>query len=118
MVGFVTDWHSEEAISGETGGFGASGQHNQLREPHGLFPMSASTGVTNLANTASETALEDLNTKDMTTSAKKTKNNPVADFRQKTALHREILKSGWSQLEQALKCKILELTNVPASCTS
>lgn len=59
------------------------GQHNQLREPHGLFPMYARNSVTNLANTASETALEDLNTKNMNNSAKENQEHPCSRLQSK-----------------------------------
>ena len=71
-----------------------------------------------LANTASEVILEDLNTKGMTRSAKGTAEKPGRNVRQKAGLNREILNTGWAQLEQMLGYKAHPLTKVPAAYTS
>ena len=71
-----------------------------------------------LANTASEIILEDLHTSGMTKSAKGTVEKPGKNVRQKAGLNREILNTGWHQLEQMLEYKSHTLTFVPAPYTS
>ena len=61
--------------------------------------------------------LEDLNTKGMTRSAKGTKENPGTHVRQKKALNRVILQTGWHKLERALAYKT-NIVKVPAHHTS
>ena len=58
-----------------------------------------------IANRAGLVVLEDLNTKGMTKSAKGTIDNPGKNVSQKSGLNREILKTGWSGLEQKLSYK-------------
>ena len=71
-----------------------------------------------LTNTASEVILEDLNTKGVTRSAKGTLENPGTHVKAKSGLNREILKTGWHQLESMLGYKAHTLTRVPAHHTS
>ena len=71
-----------------------------------------------LADSASEIVLEDLNTSGMTRSAKGTVEEPGKNVKQKSGLNREILKSGWNQLENMLDYKAHTLTKVPAKHTS
>ena len=70
------------------------------------------------ADTASEIVVEDLNTAGMTKSAKGTVAEPGTNVKQKAGLNREILKSGWGQLETYLGYKAHTLTRVPAHHTS
>ena len=69
------------------------------------------------AETASEIVVEDLNISGMTTSAKGTVAKPGTKVKQKAGLNREILKSGWGQLETYLGYKAHTLTRVPAHDT-
>ena len=71
-----------------------------------------------LVNTASEIVIEDLSTSGMTRSAKGTSENPGKNVKAKAGLNREILSTGWSQMEQMLGYKAFELTKVPAQYTS
>ena len=61
--------------------------------------------------------LEDLETKNMTKSAKGTAEKPGKNVAQKAGLNREILKSGWGKLEQLLSYKS-NVIKVPAPYTS
>lgn len=61
--------------------------------------------------------LEDLETKNMTASAKGTVEKPGKNVAQKAGLNREILKSGWGKLEQLLSYKS-NVIKVPAPYTS
>ena len=70
------------------------------------------------ADTASEIVVEDLNTAGMTKSAKGTVAEPGTKVKQKAGLNREILKSGWGQLETYLGYKAYTLMKVPAHHTS
>ena len=67
-------------------------------------------------------ALEDMNTRGMTASAKGTVENPGRNIRQKAGLNRAILTQGWRSFETILAYKLEErggtLTNVPAAYTS
>ena len=58
-----------------------------------------------LAGTAGLLAIEDLNTKAMTRSARGSAEHPGSNVRQKAGLNREILNTGWSQLRQMLEYK-------------
>ena len=58
-----------------------------------------------IANKYNLAYLEDLNTKDMTASAKGTAERPGRNVKQKARLNRGILDSGWSRLEQYLSYK-------------
>ena len=69
-------------------------------------------------DTASEIVVEDLNTAGMTKSARGTVAEPGTKIKQKAGLNREILKSGWGQLEIYLGYKAHTLTRVPAHHTS
>ena len=71
-----------------------------------------------LASTAAEVIIEDLNTAGMTRSAKGTVDEQGKNVRQKAGLNREILSTGWSQMEQMLGYKAFEMTKVPAQYTS
>lgn len=67
-------------------------------------------------------ALEDLNTKGMTASARGTVDNPGTRVAQKSGLNRAILNVGWHQFETMLAYKLEEtgglLVKVPAAYTS
>ena len=58
-----------------------------------------------IADTAHTVAIEDLNTKGMTRSAKGTKKEPGTKVKAKSGLNREILASGWHALERNLDYK-------------
>ena len=67
-----------------------------------------------LADAASEIVVKDLNTEDMTASAKGTTEQSGKNVQQKSELNRGILESGWREFEQDLGYKAFELTKVPA----
>ena len=69
-----------------------------------------------LADRAHTVVLEDLNTAGMTKSAKGTREEPGTHVRQKAGLNREILASGWHQLERKLayKCGAVAKVDPPA----
>ena len=71
-----------------------------------------------LANTAGEVIIEDLNTAGMTRSAKGTVDDPGKHVKAKAGLNREILATGWGQMEGMLEYKAFEVTKVPAQYTS
>ncbi len=71
-----------------------------------------------LADTAHTVALEDLQTRHMTQSARGTVDNPGRHVRAKAGLHRSILASGWSQLERKLVYKCRQVVQVPPHYTS
>ena len=71
-----------------------------------------------LANNASTVVLEDLKTGKMTKSAKGTKDKPGKNVRQKAGLNREILASGWGQIEQMLDHKAFKVVKVNPMYTS
>ncbi len=66
--------------------------------------------------------IEDLNTRNMTGSARGTMEEPGRTVRQKAGLNRSILNQGWHLLETLLACKLEErggtLVKVPAHTTS
>jgi len=70
-----------------------------------------------IADQASVVVLEDLNTQGMTKSAKGTVDNPGKNVRQKAGLNREILNTGWHQLETYLGYKT-EIVRVNPTYTS
>lgn len=63
-------------------------------------------------------AIEKLNTKRMTKSAKGTKAEPGKNVKAKSGLNREILKSSWGKLEQYLSYKAKELIQINPAYTS
>ena len=71
-----------------------------------------------MADTAHTVVLENLNTKDMTRSAKGTVEEPGANVKQKSGLNREILKSNWGRLEWNLDYKAGMTLKVPPEYTS
>ena len=71
-----------------------------------------------LADTAGLLAIEDLNTKAMTRSARGSAEHPGSNVRQKAGLNREILNTGWSQLRQMLEYKAAHVEVVPPMYTS
>ena len=71
-----------------------------------------------IASLGSTVVLEALKTKDMTSSAKGTIEQPGKRVKQKSGLNRSILQTGWHQLEQMLGYKCRELIKVPAAYTS
>ena len=71
-----------------------------------------------LADTAGLLAIEDLETKAMTRSARGSVEQPGKSVRQKAGLNREILNTGWSQLRQMLEYKAAHVEVVPPMYTS
>ncbi|MCY4520543.1 MAG: transposase [Caldilineaceae bacterium] len=71
-----------------------------------------------LADTAHTVAIEDLNTKGMTASAKGTVEQPGRNVKQKAGLNRRILASGWGGLELKLAYKAGEVIKVNPAYTS
>ena len=71
-----------------------------------------------LADTAGLLAIEDLNTKAMTRSARGSAEHPGSNVRQKAGLNREILNTGWSQLRRMLEYKAAHVEVVPPMYTS
>ncbi len=71
-----------------------------------------------IANRSSTAVLEDLNIQNMTSSAKGTVENPGTNVNAKAGLNREILKTGWGQLDQMLEYKCRKVIKVPAPYTS
>ena len=71
-----------------------------------------------LADTAGLLAIEDLNTKAMTRSARGSAEHPGSNVRQKAGLNREILNTGWSQLRQMLEYKAAHVEAVAPMYTS
>ena len=71
-----------------------------------------------LADTAHTVVIEDLNTKDMTRSARGTVEEPGTNVKQKAGLNREILKSNWGRLERNLAYKAGALLKVDPAYTS
>ena len=72
----------------------------------------------NLSGTAGLLAIEDLNTKAMTRSAKGSAENPGRHVKQKAGLNREILNTGWSQLRRMLEYKAAHIGAVAPMYTS
>ena len=70
------------------------------------------------ADTAGLVAVEALNTKGMTASAKGTIENPGKNVKAKAGLNREILKTGWTGLKQKLGYKVAQLVEVEPMHTS
>ena len=71
-----------------------------------------------LVETAHTVVLEDLNTKDMTASAKGTREEPGTNVKAKSGLNRAILASGWGQLERKLAYKAGHMVKVDPAYTS
>ena len=71
-----------------------------------------------MANQAHIVAIEDLNTRDMTRSAKGTVENPGTNVKPKSALNREILNSNWGRQERMLDYKAGQVVRVPPAYTS
>ena len=71
-----------------------------------------------MADAAHTVVIEDLNTKDMTRSAKGTVEDPGRNVKQKAGLNREILKSNWGRLERILDYKTGQVVRVPPEYTS
>ncbi len=71
-----------------------------------------------LADTAHTVVIEDLNTQGMTKSAKGTEENPGTNVKAKSGLNREILASGWGQLELHLDYKAGLVVKVDPAYTS
>ena len=70
------------------------------------------------ADTAGLLAIEDLNTKAMTRSARGSAEHPGRNVGQKAGLNREILNTGWSQLRRMLEYKAAHVVVVPPMYTS
>ena len=77
---------------------------------------------TQLAQSHSLIVMEDLNTKDMTKSARGTKENPGTNVKAKSGLNRSILDQGWYMFQQYLSYKLTwrggELVLIPPKNTS
>ena len=77
---------------------------------------------TQLAKSHSLIVMEDLNTKDMTKSARGTKENPGQNVKAKSGLNRSILDQGWHMFQQYLSYKLNwrggELILIPPQNTS
>ena len=71
-----------------------------------------------MADTAHTVVIEDLNTKDMTGSAKGTVEEPGRNVKQKAGLNRGILKSNWGRLERFLDYKAGQVVRVDPAYTS
>ena len=71
-----------------------------------------------IAGRASTVAVEKLNTRGMTKSAKGTAEAPGANVRAKSGLNREILRTGWHGLKAMLSYKCRELIEVDPAYTS
>ena len=71
-----------------------------------------------IANGFGTVAVEDLNTRGMTASAKGTVDNPGKNVRQKAGLNREILATGWGQLRWMLEYKAANTVAVDPRYTS
>ena len=71
-----------------------------------------------LADKAHTVVLEDLNTAGMTISAKGTVKEPGSNVKQKAGLNREILATGWHQLERRLMYKCGSVVKVDPKHTS
>ena len=71
-----------------------------------------------IADTAGVVAIENLNTKGMTASAKGTVDNPGKNVKAKSGLNREISNTGWSQLRQMLEYKAAHVVAVNPAYTS
>ncbi len=71
-----------------------------------------------LADSAHTVVLEDLDIANMTKSAKGTAAEPGRNVKQKAGLNREILNTGWGQLERNLDYKAGRVVNVDAAHTS
>ena len=71
-----------------------------------------------LADTAHTVVIENLNTQGMTKSAKGTEENSGTNVKQKAGLNREILASGWGQLERNLDYKAGQVVKVDPAYTS
>ena len=71
-----------------------------------------------MADKAHTVVIEDLNTKDMTRSAKGTVENPGTNVKAKSGLNREILKSNWGRQERMLDYKAGLTFKVNAAYTS
>ena len=70
------------------------------------------------ADAAGTVAVEDLNVKGMTRSAKGTADDPGSNIRQKAGLNRSILNTGWGQLRQMLEYKASNVIAVNPAHTS
>ncbi len=77
------------------------------------YPISRS-----IAKCSSTVILEDLKIKAMTRSAKGTMESFGTNVRQKSGLNREILRTGWGQLDQMLGYKCRKVIKVTAAYTS
>ena len=71
-----------------------------------------------VADAAGTVAVEDLNVKGMTRSAKGTADDPGSNIRQKAGLNRSILNTGWGQLRQMLEYKASNVIAVNPAHTS
>ena len=71
-----------------------------------------------LADAAHTVVLEDLDVANMTKSAKGTAEEPGTNVKQKSGLNREILNTGWGQLERNLDYKAGRVLKVDAAYTS
>ena len=71
-----------------------------------------------MADSAHTVVVEDLRVKAMTASAEGTVDAPGTNVRQKAALNREILATGWSQLRSMLEYKAGRVLAVPPAYTS
>ena len=71
-----------------------------------------------VAGKAHTVVIEDLKTKNMTRSAKGTKDNPGKNVRAKAGLNREIRKTGWSSLRQKIEYKAGSVIAVNPAYTS
>ena len=71
-----------------------------------------------LAGKYSAVVIEDLQTRNMTKSARGTRENPGRNVRTKRGLNREILASGWADLARMLAYKARRVVRVPPQHTS
>ena len=71
-----------------------------------------------MADAAHTVAIEELNTKGMTRSAKGTKKEPGTNVKAKSGLNREILSSGWHGLERNLEYKAGQVVRINPARTS
>ena len=90
----------------------------EVPTPPVCFAGRAHQASRTLADTAHTVVVEDLNTKDMTASAKGTKEEPGTNVKAKAGLNRAILASGWGQLERKLAYKAGHVVKVDPAYTS
>ena len=89
--------------------------HARIRGIRSNWCHQASRRIADAAHTV---AIEDLNTKSMTKSAKGTEKEPGTNVRAKAGLNREILASGWRGLERSLNYKAGKAVRINPAHTS